>query len=111
MTQYKIVHYERNGHDIFQEWLDDLRDIQGKDAINRTLEKVLGGNFGDHKFCRDGVWELRIHVSTGYRVYYSMIENVIVLLLCGGSKKTQPRDIDKAVEYLENFKKENNNGY
>ena len=69
------------------------------------------GNFGDHKFCRDGVNELKIHVGAGYRVYYSVIENIVVLLLCGGSKSTQQRDIDKAVKYLQNFKKENNNGY
>ena len=57
---------------------------------------------------RDGVYELRIHVGAGYRVYYSVIENIVVLLLCGGSKKTQDKDIDKAIEYLKKFKEKNN---
>lgn len=102
--EYKIVHYEENSRDFFKEWLKDLIDMKAKTAIYRAIKRMKQGNFGDHKFCRDGVWELRIHVSTGYRVYYSVIENVIILLLCGGTKKTQDKDIDKAVEYLKNFK-------
>ena len=70
MSEYTIVHYTENGRDIFQEWLDELRDVNGRDAINRTLRKVERGNLGDHKPCRDGVWELRIHVGAGYRVYF-----------------------------------------
>ena len=104
MSEYTVVHYTENGRDIFQEWLDNLRDVNGRDAINRTLRKVNRGNFGDHKPCRDGVWELRIHVGAGYRVYYSISGNEIILLLCGGSKKTQSRDIDNAVDYLRRFK-------
>ena len=102
--KYAVIHYEENGRDIFKDWVKSLKDFKGRDAINRTVSKLLDGNFGDHKFCRDGVYELRIHVGAGYRVYYSMIENVVVLLLCGGTKKTQDKDIDKAVQYLKNFK-------
>ena len=97
---YRIIHYEEDGRDIIREWLNGLRDIQAKDAIIRAISRLQFGNFGDHKFCRDGVSELRVHVGAGYRVYYSIIGNVVVLLLCGGSKRTQQRDIDKAVEYL-----------
>ena len=109
MTQkYRIVNYEEDGKDIFQTWIKSLRDTVGKKAIDRSILRLEDGNFGDHKFCRDGVYELRIHVGAGYRVYYSVIENVVVLLLCGGSKKTQDKDIDKAIEYLKKFKEKNN---
>ena len=104
MPGYMVIHYEENGRDIIKEWLNGLRDIKGKDAIVRAISRLLLGNFGDHKPCRDGVSELRIHAGAGYRVYYSVVGDRIVLLLCGGSKRTQQRDIDKAVEYLRKFK-------
>ncbi len=65
----------------------------------------MGGNFGDHKFERDGVWELRVDYGPGYRVYYSIEDGEIILLLIGGNKKTQTADLDKAVSYLQDFKK------
>ena len=102
--QYTIIHYEENGRDIFKDWVKSLKDFKGRDAINRTVSKLLDGNFGDHKFCRDDVWELRIHVGAGYRVYYSISGDKIILLLCGGSKNTQEKDIDTAVEFLKKFK-------
>ena len=105
--QYQVVTYvDDNGRDIFQEWFEALRDITGKKAIARTLYRLKDGNFGDHKFCRDGVYELRVHVGAGYRVYYSVVGNTVVVLLCGGSKRTQKKDIDNAVKYLKEFKRE-----
>ena len=101
MTQeYKIVHYEENGKDIFEDWLAELKDKQGAIAVLRTTKRIEKGNFGDHKYLRDGVSELRIHIGAGYRVYYSMIGDVVVLLLCGGSKRSQEKDIDKALHYF-----------
>ena len=105
MTQkYTVIHYEENGKDILEDWLTELKDKKGAISVLRTIKRMEQGNFGDHKFCRDEVYELRIHIGAGYRVYYSIIENVVVLLLCGGSKKTQDKDIDKAVEFLKKFK-------
>jgi len=63
------------------------------------------GNFGDHKFCRDGVWELRIDVGHGYRVYYAIAGIQVVLLLCGGDKRTQDTDIDRACEYWQDWQR------
>jgi len=63
------------------------------------------GGFGDCKPLQDGVWELRIDHGPGYRVYYSLIGKKIVLLLCGGDKRTQQRDIMQAITYLEDYKK------
>lgn len=105
--QYKVVHYEENGKDIFQNWLDSLKDLQARTLIARKVKRIENGNFGEHRFCRDGVWELVINTGPGYRVYYSIIENVVVLLLCAGSKRTQQKDIDKAIHYLKDFKERN----
>ena len=106
-TQYRIVHYERNGKDILQEWLDSLKDTRAKTAIARSIRRIKNGNFGVHRFCREAVWELVIDTGPGYRVYYSMIENVVVLLLCAGDKSSQQKDINKAISYLQDFRKEN----
>lgn len=103
---YRIVHYRENGKDIFQEWRDKLRDTRAKIAIDRTLLNVEQGNFGTHKPCYSGVWELVIDYGPGYRIYYSLIGKTIILLLCAGTKRGQQRDIDKAVEYLKKYKEE-----
>ena len=75
------------------------RRSEGKIIIQRRLDRILNGNFGDHKFCQDGVWELRIDFGPGYRVYYVQEAPTIVLLLCGGSKRMQSADIKQAVRY------------
>ena len=106
MAEYTVIHYMENGRDIFEEWRISLRDSMGKKAIDRGILRLEQGIFGDHKPCREGVWELRIHVGAGYRVYYSKSGNKIILLLCGGSKSSQKQDIDKAVEYLKKYKEE-----
>lgn len=87
----EIRHYvTATGVDPFQKWLDGLKDIC-RIAIQRRIDRVLRGNFGDHKFCRDRVWELRIDLGPGYRIYYAQAEKAVVLLLCGGSKQPKPR--------------------
>ena len=102
--QYEVIHYEENGRDIYQDWIDSLRDAQGKAIILRRVNRLREGSFGSHRFCRDGVWELVVDTGPGYRVYYSKVGNTVLLLLCAGSKRTQDRDIDRAVAYLKNYK-------
>src|SRR5207302_5603838 len=93
----QILHYlTAEGRDLFQNWLDRLRDMRARIAIQRRVDRVVLGNFGDHRFCREGVWELRIDVGAGYRVYYAQEEQTVVLLLCGGDKRTQGVDIARA---------------
>lgn len=66
---FEIHHYlTQEGKDIFLEWQLSLRDHKARIAIDRRINRIELGNFGDHKFCRDGVWELRIDFGPGYRV-------------------------------------------
>jgi putative addiction module killer protein len=97
---YEIRHYlTRSEKDLFMEWRRQLRDTKAKIAIDRRVNRMELGNFGDHKPCRGGVWELRIDVGQGYRVYYAIAGTQVVLLLSGGGKRTQDADIDRACAY------------
>jgi putative addiction module killer protein len=103
---YTIRHYLTNEQkDPFQEWVIKIRDPLAKGQVIRRVSRMAEGNFGDHKFCRDGVWELRIDQGAGYRVYYAMASGVIILLLCGGDKNTQDADIKRAVAFWENWQR------
>ncbi|WP_071658852.1 type II toxin-antitoxin system RelE/ParE family toxin [Duganella sp. HH101] len=96
---YQIRRYfSPTGRDPFGEWLSNLRDWKAKSSISRRVIRAANGNFGDHKYCRDGVWELRVNVGAGYRVYYALVDNVLVLLLAGGDKSTQAGDITRACD-------------
>jgi putative addiction module killer protein len=101
---YEIRHYlTTDGFDVFQDWLTQLRDKLPKMAVVKRVNRVEAGNFGDHKFCRDGVWELRVDVGPGYRVYYALAGKQVVLLLCGGDKGSQDSDIDRACAYWKDW--------
>lgn len=93
------------GVDLVPLWLDRFRDRRARIAVDRRIERLVRGNFGDHRFCRDAVWELRIDVGPGYRVYYARAGEVTVLLLCGGDKRSQDRDIAQAVEHWQDFQR------
>jgi putative addiction module killer protein len=82
--------------DEFSEWLADLRNGQARVRILRCLDRLAAGNPGDVKPVGEGVSELRIDFGPGYRVYFVQRGAVLVLLLCGGEKKTQDRDIRQA---------------
>jgi putative addiction module killer protein len=107
MTAYQIEHYLSAGEhkDLYIDWLQRLRDSQAKVAVVRRVTRIELGNFGDHKFCRDGVWELRIDVGPGYRVYYALSGHRVVLLLCGGDKRSQGADIVRAVGYWQDWQR------
>ena len=103
---YEIRHYlTPEQRDIYLEWQRRLRDTKARIAIDRRIYRIELGNFGDHKFCRDGVWELRIDVGPGYRVYYALAGSEVVLLLCAGDKRTQPADIARACEYWQDWQR------
>ena len=105
----QILHYlTAEGRDLFQDWLDRLRDMRARVAIQRRIDRLVLGNFGDHRFCRDGVWELRIDVGAGYRVYYTQAGGTMVLLLCGGDKRPQDADIARAVACWQDYQRRPN---
>jgi putative addiction module killer protein len=93
------------GVDPLQKWLDELKDVRGRVAIQRRVDRLLRDNFGDHKFCQEGVWELGIDFGPGYRVYYAQSQKAVVLLLAGGSKKSQTSDIADAVRYWRGYQR------
>lgn len=106
---YEIQHYltSDDERDLYVDWLMKLKDTKAKIAVVRRVSRIEQGNFGDHKFCRDGVWELRVDVGAGYRIYYAIAGKKVVLLLCGGDKQTQDTDISSACTYWQNWKREN----
>jgi putative addiction module killer protein len=107
---FEIRHYvNADTKDIYVEWLRKQRDTTARIAIDRRVNRLELGNFGDHSFCRDGVWELRIDVGPGYRVYYAMAGREIVLLLCGGDKRTQNADITRACVYWQDWQRRKGN--
>ncbi|MDR2819275.1 MAG: type II toxin-antitoxin system RelE/ParE family toxin [Desulfovibrio sp.] len=84
----QVIHYTTEENtDVYQEWVDALRDARARVAILRRVDRAVAGNFGDHKPCRKGVLEMRINEGSGYRVYYFQHGQTIVVLLCGGDKK------------------------
>jgi putative addiction module killer protein len=102
----EIRHYLTvSGKDPFQQWLDGLKDLRGRVLIQRRIDRAANGNLGDHKFCRDGVWELSIDFGPGYRVYYAQDGETLILLLCGGAKRTQSADINQAVRYWADYQR------
>lgn len=82
--------------EVFGKWLSDLRDIRAKARILARLESARLGNLGDARSVGDGVSELRIDVGAGYRVYFTRRQRVVIILLCGGDKSTQSKDIARA---------------
>ena len=87
--------------DTFSRWLTKLKDIQAKVSILRRIERVKEGNFGDYKSICADVSELRITTGPGYRIYYTKKDDEIVILLVGGDKSTQSKDIQKAKQLAE----------
>jgi putative addiction module killer protein len=101
-----VRHYlTLTGADPFQFWLDRLKDLKARVAILRRVDRLLADNFGDHKYLEEGVYELRIDVGPGYRVYYGKRGKTLGLLLCAGSKRTQASDIAKAVGYWAEYER------
>ena len=91
---------------VFDSWLSSLKDQIGKARIVSRIRAAEAGNFGDCEPIGDGVSEMRIHVGPGYRVYFTRIGDVLYLLLLGGNKSSQSRDIKQALELAHVLRKE-----
>ena len=94
----------RTGKDVFGDWLSRLADSKAKARILVRIDRLAVGNFGDSKQLRGGISELRIDWGPGYRVYYALLGRTCLLLLCGGDKRKQPSDIQRAIEYLRDYR-------
>lgn len=86
--------------EYFDHWLLRLKDIRAKAKILARLKMVEMGNLGDCKNIGDGVFEMRINFGPGYRVYFARLKGIVILLLLGGDKSTQAKDINKAKQIL-----------
>ncbi len=84
--------------DEYKFWIDDLKDKAGRSRVLMRVDRLIHGNPGFHRNLKEGVSELKIDVGPGYRVYYSFRGEQLLLLLAGGNKETQNKDIEKALE-------------
>ena len=89
--------------EAYEKWLDDLRDITARARVLVRVERLIEGNPGDVKPVGEGVSELRITYGPGYRVYFKQKGNEIIMLLAGGDKGTQNKDIKIALELARNL--------
>jgi putative addiction module killer protein len=87
----------------FDEWFLALRDNKLKSIINKRLDRIGSGNLGNYRSVGEGVCEFKIDFGSGYRIYFGQVGTAIVLLLCGGDKSTQDRDILNAIEYWNDY--------
>ncbi len=89
----------------FDDWFDSIHDQRMQAAVDARLARVRAGNFGDYKSVGGGVFELRISFGPGLRVYYGLQDQEIVILLGGGDKRSQQRDIRRAQQLWQQFRK------
>lgn len=98
-----IVYRDSAGNEPFQEWLGNLRDATARRRILARLLRVESGHYGDYKPVGAGVNELRLFFGPGYRIYFGEDGDTIVVLLCGGDKDSQSRDIERAQRYWQEY--------
>lgn len=102
----EVLRYQtKDGREPLTEWLQSLRDKQAQAKVRVRLKRLEAGNFGDCDPVGDGVQELREHLGAGYRVYFGCHGKSVVILLCGGPKKSQSADIRTAKEFWEDWKR------
>ncbi len=108
---FTISYYlTKTGRKPFKEWLDGLKDIVARQKVRVRLDRVRLGNLGKNRSVGAGVYEIKIDYGPGYRVYYGLDTKTVVLLLLGGDKSSQKKDITMAQTYWEDHKGRKNNG-
>lgn len=93
----------------FAKWLEGLRDRKAKVKIADRIKRASNGNFGDHRSVNGGVFEMRIDYGPGYRVYYFQRDKELVILVCGGDKRTQDADVAFAKRLKEEIERNGGN--
>ena len=100
----EILNYTTpSGRNPYRQWYTRITDEKAQIAISNRITRLRVGNFGDFKRLGQDLYELRIHYGPGYRVYFGVFQNDIVILLCGGDEGTQQRDITRARNYWNDF--------
>ena len=99
------VYQTEEGRSPFSEWIRNLKDRTARARVRTRLARLRLGNFGDTNSLGGGLYELRINYGPGYRVYFGRTGNRLVLLLCGGTKRTQARDIEQALTYWRDYRR------
>ena len=89
--------------DVYREWIDALKDRAGRARVLVRVDRLIQGNPGQHRNLTDGVSELKVDFGPGYRVYYAQRGSRLLLLLAGGDKSTQQKDVAKAIYLAKNF--------
>ena len=107
MERTLLIYQSLSGKSPFSDWLSGLKDSKARAVIRARLERIQLGNFGDCKSVGDGVSEMRVPYGPGYRVYFGRQGETIVVLLCGGDKGTQQKDINKAKILWKEYKDAN----
>ncbi|MCG7757357.1 MAG: type II toxin-antitoxin system RelE/ParE family toxin [Nitrosomonas sp.] len=102
-----IIYADENGHEPYCSWIDGLKDTKSQQRIRARIRRLGEGLYGDCNSVGEGVSELRMFFGPGYRVYFGEDVDHIVVLLCGGDKDSQSRDIKNAKKYWKDYK---NNG-
>jgi putative addiction module killer protein len=103
VARIEILLYRKGRSTPFSDWLHALRDAQAAGIVRARLNRIRLGNFGDCKSVGGGVEELRIDFGPGYRVYYGREGSFVVILLCGGDKRSQARDILTAQKHWKEY--------
>jgi putative addiction module killer protein len=98
------IYARSDASEPFTQWLRGLRDGRTRNRIRQRIARVRLGNFGDTRFVGEGVHELRIPFGPGFRVYFGRDGDGVVILLCGGDKSTQVRDIERAQDYWRDYR-------
>ena len=105
MNKQSIIYKTETGVEAYTEYVDSLKDRIGAAKIRVCVTRAELGNLGDHKAIGRGIIELRIHYGPGYRVYIGLHGKELIVLLCAGDKASQAKDIQKAKDYWEDYKR------
>lgn len=104
-SRYSIEIFKTaNGKIPFKKWLESFSEIKTQTTIRIRLDRLSLGNLNQCKSLGNGLYELKIDIGPGYRIYFGNSGQMLILLLCGGDKQSQPRDIEKARAYWKDYK-------
>lgn len=98
-----VIYEDKNGKRLFQDWFWSLRDLKTQARVESRIRRLTLGHLGDFKAVGQNLLELRLNFGPGYRIYCGRVKDEIILLLCGGDKGTQKRDIQRAARLLADY--------